>query len=647
MIMIRMKLVYPLLLLYIVAGCLSCFAEQADHKRYVIDSLQKNLMDAKHDTDKIKLRYAIGKEMKIVRTGYWDSLLTNACTINMSSFQYLILYELVSIHKHNTGNHVKADECLKRAITLAETKNNKEELINALVKLIELKTFLSDTKSGIELCYKGLKISEEIHDKLAIANFYARLAQIYRIHEENKKSLAMQLKCLALFKELDKHYEIAGCLLDIGYIYLDLSNNKKATAYFFATKQYADEFNGTPAGCEINTSIGCAYQMKGQYDKAGYYFDKAYRASRLLGLRGCEASVLLGWATSIKNAGDTKVAEKMALRSLKISKQIGFKANLVVVFELLSEIYTKQKNYKKALENYKQHITMRDSVANEKTRGMGLEKEYAYSFEKKDNQNKLLARENQIQLLQLKHNKYQIAGLTGAVLSILVIAGLFVRQSKLRSIQRSMQLEQKLLRSQMNPHFIFNSLQAIQNFILKQEGKEAVKYLSTFAFITRSVLENSRNEYISLDKEITLLENYLQLQKLRFRNRFNYSIHVDERLNSGQVNIPPMIAQPFIENAVEHGMQDIENDGHISISYTVQGHFLHIEITDNGYGMQGENATGRQHQSMAMDITKERIALMNKKEKHKAVLTVGEAFPSTSDRKGVKVTISLPLDLSL
>jgi sensor histidine kinase YesM len=231
----------------------------------------------------------------------------------------------------------------------------------------------------------------------------------------------------------------------------------------------------------------------------------------------------------------------------------------------------------------------------------------------------------------------------GAVLILVfMVAYLFVRQNKIKAEQANSLLEQKLLRSQMNPHFIFNSLQAIQNYILKHDEKQAVKYLSSFAAVTRNVLENSRMDAIPLKKEISLLENYLQLQKLRFKSRFEYEIVVDEAIDTENTAIPPMLAQPFIENAVEHGFHDI-HDGRITVLYALKEKELVMEIIDNGIGMKDGYSQSKQHRSLALEITRERVDLMNKKAKEKVLFDIGEAFPMLNERKGVKIRFFLPL----
>jgi LytS/YehU family sensor histidine kinase len=156
------------------------------------------------------------------------------------------------------------------------------------------------------------------------------------------------------------------------------------------------------------------------------------------------------------------------------------------------------------------------------------------------------------------------------------------------------------------------------------------------------VLENSRLEAIPLRKELTLLENYLQLQKLRFETEFDYTINVDESIDTDGTFIPPMLAQPFIENALEHGLNGATR-GLIEINFRVEKDHLLLEIKDNGLGIVPGNPGIKGHSSLATVITKERIELMNKKSKTAIVFAIGDAYPG-QENKGVRVSFNIPLE---
>jgi ligand-binding sensor domain-containing protein len=198
------------------------------------------------------------------------------------------------------------------------------------------------------------------------------------------------------------------------------------------------------------------------------------------------------------------------------------------------------------------------------------------------------------------------------VLAVMAVL-LFIYRQRIKQFvlrEKSMKLEQTLLRSEMDPHFVFNALIAIQSFIFKNEAKEAGRYLSKFAKLMRLFLQNTRHEFIPLNQEIETLVYYTELQRLRFNNSFDCSIQCIDNIDTETIAIPPMMAQPFIENAIEHGFKGISYPGIIKINYQVLPNFVLINIEDNGVGFKQsiEKSKNKKHHSLALTITRERLA---------------------------------------
>jgi len=609
----------------------------------LIDSLKKAFITAKEDTTKIKLRLEIGQESWLVRVGYWDSLAKDAKAHNLYLTECTAISNLSYIYllQNDTSNFIK---CLNKSLKIAEEHSYSPMLLVLLTNLGNHYIITLQLRKGLNTCFKGLKLAEKLKDKKAMANFNSLISKGYWTIGDFHKALGKRLENLKIYTELKDSINICGSLLALGDTYEMLGDLDKTSEHYLEGLKFYRSSDNPRFGSLVYNAVGAAYKIKHQYDSASFYFDKAYKIAESLGHKSGMAGSLTQMADNNYLKGNNDEAKKQAVKAMELCKTTNFRVQIPTLALILKKIYLKDKNYIEALNAYEIYVTAKDSISNEKNRKLASQKEFDYEFEKKTNENKLLAQQNQIQSLELSQNKYFLWGMGVLLLLVFVIGYLFMRQSRFKAEQQSSRLEQKLLRSQMNPHFIFNSLQAIQNFILKHDEKEAVRYLSSFATITRNVLENSRMELIPLIKEITLLENYLQLQKLRFKNRFDYEIKVDETIDTENTNIPPMLAQPFIENAVEHGFHDI-GGGRITILYTLKNEALIIEISDNGTGMKDGYSESKQHQSLALEITKERVVLMNKKAKDKVVFTISEAFPFEKERKGVKVNFHLPLNL--
>lgn len=230
-------------------------------------------------------------------------------------------------------------------------------------------------------------------------------------------------------------------------------------------------------------------------------------------------------------------------------------------------------------------------------------------------------------------------------ITIFLILLIKKREFDLKSRHRNLVLEQRLFRLQMNPHFIFNSLLAIQNFIFLHDRKEAANYLSDFARLFRLILNNSRSEFITIEKEIETLNLYLKLQALRYPDKFTYNIYVDPEIDKGFWMIPPMLAQPMIENALEHGLFHKDGEGIIDIRLIYKGAELLFEVEDNGVGLtftKEKTKSKAEHKSSALEITHERIKVLGKRHGFFAIFEIKEMMDSEGMVTGTKVMFTLP-----
>ena len=223
---------------------------------------------------------------------------------------------------------------------------------------------------------------------------------------------------------------------------------------------------------------------------------------------------------------------------------------------------------------------------------------------------------------------------------MLGLVAFYFRQQSLKNKQKILETEQRLNRARMNPHFFFNALTAMQRFALKEnDGKILASNLSKFSHIMRETLESTYKEYVTIKQEIGFLKEYLEIQKMRFPQIFIYSLMVDGEIEPGDVMIPSMIIQPFIENSIEHGFAGINYEGEIRVDFKQVNKTIEITIHDNGNGLITPGSKINEHISRASQIIKDRIYLLNIKLKSKADFSID----NNSNGKGVVVKIHLPL----
>jgi sensor histidine kinase YesM len=197
-------------------------------------------------------------------------------------------------------------------------------------------------------------------------------------------------------------------------------------------------------------------------------------------------------------------------------------------------------------------------------------------------------------------------------LSALLILEFFNRMKYVNTLETEVvQWEKSALQAQMNPHFIFNCLNSIQNYIAGNDKIKAMDYLSKFAGLVRKTLNASASRKITLQEEIEMLEAYLELEQLRFKNKFLYNIHIEDDLDTEDIEIPPLMIQPFVENAIIHGFKGIDYPGLLDIYFIASEHGIIVTVRDNGTGIHQEKEKTT-HKSMAMDITNKRLNYLNK-----------------------------------
>jgi ligand-binding sensor domain-containing protein/two-component sensor histidine kinase len=216
------------------------------------------------------------------------------------------------------------------------------------------------------------------------------------------------------------------------------------------------------------------------------------------------------------------------------------------------------------------------------------------------------------------------------------------------AIQQQMaQLEMKALRAQMNPHFIFNALNSIQTFMMKSETEQALSYLSRFARLIRNVLDNTQLNSIPVSKELKMMENYLELEKLRFGDQFSYSITVDALLDPDFTDIPTMILQPFVENAIWHGLLHKKEEGRLAITFHKMGEkVLLCVIEDNGIGREkaaAQRQPDNEHHSRGLQITQDRLALYNRRFDLDATFDMEDLYDEDGLPCGTRVNVWFPL----
>ena len=330
-------------------------------------------------------------------------------------------------------------------------------------------------------------------------------------------------------------------------------------------------------------------------------------------------------------------------------------------FEKAEKIYSQQKdfltpdnlqlNFKHHAEFYKntgekdKSIALLESLTelqeetfeNESVQGIA-EMNALYQIKAKDNSIKKLNENMQLNELKLKQNKLMLVIAALTVLLLFIVMGwlyfIFKQRKKREDIEKT-QLQQQLLRTQMEPHFIFNTLSTLQSFIRLEKNETAIKYLNQFSRLLRSNLELSRENLVPLSEEINALENYLSLQQMRHEHAFHYEIQLPDEQDLDAVMVPPMLIQPFVENAILHGIDLHEKNGKITIELVLNHQILSVNITDSGKKITEKIQI--QHSSLSRTISRERLQLLAKEYKQETGINY-----QTNANGGTTVALRIP-----
>lgn len=408
------------------------------------------------------------------------------------------------------------------------------------------------------------------------------------------------------------------------------------------------------------------FDEMGQYDSALLYHLKALKIRETLTDKHDLAHSLIGTGRGYRFAGNFKLASDCLFKAVDLSSEIKSKPMLVDAYLNLSELYAETGDYKKAHHFLELYKIMSDSILNEESSRQMNNLQIRYETEKKDQQITLLAKEKEIQEKEADRQSTLknvfLAGLTLVILLTLLLGYVYKQKLKNQKLlaakdteiseahfKRQMtDLEMKALRAQINPHFLFNCLNSINRMIVKGENENASLYLKKFSKLVRLIVENVETNRVSLENELALIESYIQLEELRFKGKIGYEIFIDEKIEKENTFLPPMVLQPFVENAIWHGLMHKETNeqGHIKIAVKEDNDTLLCTIEDNGVGRRKSEEMKEKNdgktKSIGIKVTEERLKLLSK-ERIKELIRIVDLKDTFDAAVGTRVEISIPI----
>ena len=318
--------------------------------------------------------------------------------------------------------------------------------------------------------------------------------------------------------------------------------------------------------------------------------------------------------------GNIQAATQDLNEGVEISRKSGFSSMELKALRALSFLSARKGNYKPAWQQLQSAGEIFDSLTKEKTKTDLADFEILYKTQEKEQQIELLKKDNQIKELQLQSNRRDTFFYVLVLALVIVILLVSFYQRNLRHkimVQKTKaELQTQVLRSQMNPHFIFNSLNSIENFVMQNEKRNASDYLNKFSKLIRSILDSSRNELVPVAKDVESLQLYVELEQLRFNNRFSYNTYVDPELIEGDYQVPSLLIQPYVENSIIHGLAHSDKtDLNLIVKAELDKGYIKYTMQDNGIGRKKAEEYNQYnkpyHKSVGLKITEDRISIFN------------------------------------
>ena len=506
---------------------------------------------------------------------------------------------------------------------------------------------------ALEYCFKALKLQEETKEEEYMSHSYNNLGIVYKEQKEYGKALEYYNKSLWLQKKLGN--ESAGVTItNIGQIYLLRNEFEKAIGSFKEAEKMLTSTGNKSGLAELYNNLGTYYIKTGDYTKAKESYLKALSIFQETGEK-FGASASLGYLGNLY-ARNNKKGEAISylLKSSALAGEIGVFEHVKNAEKSLSDIYEKSGDAVQALNHYKKYSSAKEKINDAENIKSMVREEMNYEFERKEALQKAETEKRQMMFNEeVKRHKLQMMFSALFILLLFGVAFLVYNRLQLKktlTLQRDLaEYEQKALHLQMNPHFVFNCLGSISSFIVQNGKESAIKYLSKFSKLMRLTLEYSKESLIPIDKEIEGLQNYLELEQLRFNNIFDFTITKDPSIEDDMA-LPPLLLQPFVENAIIHGLVPKKKKGAININFALEKDSLICTITDNGIGFNKSKLLKENsvtvHKSMALEITRKRLEVIQAFTSKTSQVEIIELTDAEGEPGGTKIILNFPIQYS-
>ncbi|MBK9638354.1 MAG: histidine kinase [Bacteroidetes bacterium] len=569
-----------------------------------------------------------------------------------------------------------------QAAEIADKNKITSTLSSVYLRLAKGYQRIGDTENAL-IYYRKTEDFSLIHQQTILAELYSNLGNFYQINKNYERAFVAYFKCDSIMNTQKNFTEAVSVYSNLATLFTVKGELDTAQVYFEKSIQFAEAKKYRFLG-RIYLNYSTFLIKKKEHELALNYAEKAIAEIKNTNDKEALSEGFQAKAEALVHLKQLDQAISEYQLSLTVKDSINEIIKNESLGELLSKYETKKKEneiaklnsdkqiQKLQLEKQKAEILGNLHLAKQKQQEIDLLNQNQQIQELKLNQQKELlalkeleteAKDRKIiiaeqeklliekEIIQQKYStKIMLSGFIILLLFIILGFNNYRINTHRKNDKEKYQLQNQLiqmkleaLRSQMNPHFIFNALNSINRYIIRNSKETASEYLIKFSKLIRSILENSKLKVIPLEKEIEAIQLYVDLELLRFDNKFDFQVRIDESINTETSQIPPLILQPFVENAIWHGLMKKQGRGQITIDIKAKNaDVLYVAIEDNGVGRESANEqnTGlhEKGKSFGMQITADRINALNKKDNN---IKIVDLYDSEMKATGTRVEFEL------
>lgn len=534
------------------------------------------------------------------------------------------------------------------AVKIAKNNMDNEVLIRTMnfMGRYNLRTGLIE--ESLNSFNNAIELARKAHLNKYIPVTYSGMASTYRqIGKTKEYRNALEMVIATAGKNRDSSY------LEDGYVYLGTSymeteiNLNKADSLIKIALELSYKMNDTSRIALALANLGWNYYQQMKYDSAILLYNQSLSYSIPAKIYGNSANAFGNLGTIYRDLNKTDLALKYYAKSIDQAKMGNDIYSQSWVYNDMSEMYIRKKDTANAYKTFIKYKSFNDEVLKSSSMQGLSDAKIQYEADTRNKELELLS-------LRVKNQRLLIYGSSGLFVLTMAVLILLLSRARINNKRKISEMNQRIaeithanLRQQMNPHFIFNTLNSIQYYMYRHDKLATNIYLTKFSNLMRKVLENSQHTSIPLQDELDALNLYLELEKIRFKDKFEYQINTDEEIDTIMYKVPTMLIQPYVENSITHGLMPAEVNGMIKINLKLNKNYISCIIEDNGIGREAAQAinknNGKNHHSMGTRIVNSRLELVNALYGTNLKTVYTDLKNQNGEPEGTRVEIHIPI----